>query len=386
MRGERAAGQAGAPRGGGAERRGAPGRHKVGRAGDRRLRALGRRRVRERAEPRGGLGKHGARAGRDGGRRERRVGRELGLGEVERVVGAARPEPALGERAERRLHLLLLAVARGQLAAVGRAVGVEGVEEEHDIGHVLALAAAQRGEVAEARARKGEELGEGRAHAQVRRRVVAVRLDQHVLGQRDAHGGGQAVRAQRHERQLALGARVGKKAEGGLGQLRGDDEGEVVEERRRRAEQRAHVLVHVGAAHVLVELLEARAHALGARPAHVRLLEEEVVAQVARADERAVDDGERADACARAPRGGGARGARLRAGRRAGARARPARGTRHCAPGRTRFLSTSVPVALPLSRQRLHRSSASCPCSPHMLRARGGGGRGRGRARRRRGR
>mmetsp|Transcript_9254 Transcript_9254/g.29184 ORF Transcript_9254/g.29184 Transcript_9254/m.29184 type:complete len:344 (-) Transcript_9254:91-1122(-) len=35
-------------------------------------------------------------------------------------------------------------------------------------------------------------------------------------------------------------------------------------------------------------------------------------------------------------------------------------------PGRTRFFSASVPVALPLSKHSLHRSSASCPCSPHM--------------------
>ena len=33
-------------------------------------------------------------------------------------------------------------------------------------------------------------------------------------------------------------------------------------------------------------------------------------------------------------------------------------------PGSTRFLSDSVPTALPLSRHTLHSSIASCPCAP----------------------
>mmetsp|Transcript_7775 Transcript_7775/g.21260 ORF Transcript_7775/g.21260 Transcript_7775/m.21260 type:complete len:207 (+) Transcript_7775:1191-1811(+) len=35
-------------------------------------------------------------------------------------------------------------------------------------------------------------------------------------------------------------------------------------------------------------------------------------------------------------------------------------------PGKTRFFKVSVPVALPLTRQSLHLSRASCPCSPHI--------------------
>lgn len=178
-------------------------------------------------------------------------------------------------------------------------VCVERAQQQHDVRHVLPLDGRERLHRAEAGGGEGEELGEGRAHAQVARHVVRVRLRHHVVARREAHHAAQAVRTQHDERQRARRACGRERAQRGLGQLRGDDEAEVVEEGRVRREHRLDAVVHVRAAHVLVQLLQQCRHALRARLAEVRVLEEEVVAEVARGDGLAVHHCERADACRR---------------------------------------------------------------------------------------
>lgn len=82
-----------------------------------------------------------------------------------------------------------------------------------------------------------------------------------------------------------------------LGHVGGDDEGEAAEEGDVLLDDGLGILVHGGAVHELVELVEEVGGGLGPRLAQAGEVEEEVVAEIGRLHLVAIDDRERADAC-----------------------------------------------------------------------------------------